>query len=211
MIADRIYEILQNVADSNPNLSLVNNTRGENGYPKNVFCSIIDSSCEMNEEELDKVKQQLEDMLQETIEQCTDEDMADALKKRMVACQFIYKRDGWNLWSVWSDSVEVGVFDMYEILKDTDNDVYMKTHYGSEEEFIDQEVRNSGILDGCDTFDGMEDILAKMRKLWGDINSLEDGEILVGRIDSWYFEKIKRFVTKYNHDSHTCALAFSII
>ena len=197
MIADRIYEILQNVADSNPNLSLVNNTRGENGYPKNVFYSIIDSSCEMNEEELVKVKQQLEDMLQETIEQCTDEDMADALKQKEVVCQFIYKKDGWNLWSVWSDSIEVGVFDMCEILEDTDSDVYMKSYYGSEKEFIDREIHDSGILDSCDTFDGMEDILAKMRKLWEDIDSLEDGEILVGRVDSWCFEKIKRFVTKY--------------
>lgn len=210
MIADRIYEILQNVADSNPNLSLVNNTRGENGYPKNVFYSIIDSSCEMNKEELIKVKQQLGDMLQETIEQCTDEDMAEELKKKSVVCQLLYKKDGWNLWEVWS-AIEVGPFDMYEILGDTDNDVYMKSCYGSEKEFIDLEVRDSGILDGCDTFDEMEDILTKMRKLWEDIDSLEDGEILVGRVDSWCFEKIKRFVTKYNHDSHTCALAFSII
>lgn len=210
MIADRIYEILQNVADSNPNLSLVNTTRGENGYPENVFYSIIDSSCEMNEEELVKVKQQLGDMLQETIEQCTDEDMAEELKKKSVVCQLLYKKDGWNLWEVWS-AIEVGPFDMYEILGDTDNDVYMKSCYGLEKEFIDLEVRDSGILDGCDTFDEMEDILTKMRKLWEDIDSLEDGEILVGRVDSWCFEKIKRFVTKYNHDSHTCALAFSII
>lgn len=210
-MTDKIYEILQNVADSNPNLSLVNNTRGMNGYPKNVFYSIIDSSCEMNEEELIKVKQQLKDMLQETIEQCTDIDMANALKQRMVVCQFLYKKDGWNLWEVRSDSIEVGVFDMCEILEDTSNDVYMKSYYGSEKEFIDREIRDSGILDGCGTFDGMEDILAKMCKLWEDIDSLEDGEILVGHVDSWYFEKIKRFVTKYNDDSHTCAIAFSII
>ena len=210
MIADKIYEILQNVADSNPNLSLVNNTRGMNGYPKNVFYSIIDSSCEMNEEELVKVKQQLKDMLQETIEQCTDIDMANALKQRMVVCQFLYKKDGWNLWEVRSDSIEAGVFDMLS-LEDGSRDVYMKSYYGSEKEFIDREVRDSGILDDCDTFDDMEDTLAKMRELWKTIDSLEDGEILVGRVDLCYFEKIKRFVTKYNHDSHTCALAFSII
>ena len=211
MIADKIYEILQNVADSNPNLSLVNNTRGMNGYPKNVFYSIIDSSCEMNEEELVKVRQQLEDMLQETIEQCTDRGMVNALKQRMVVCQFLYKKDGWNLWEVRSDSIEIGVSDMCEILENTSNDVYMKRYYGSEKEFIDREIRDSGILDGCDTFDGMEDILAKMRKLWEDIDSLEDGEILVRHVDSWHFEKARRFVTKYNDDSHTCAIAFSII
>ena len=210
MIADKIYEILQNVADSNPNLSLVNNTRGMNGYTKNVFYSIIDSSCEMNEEELVKVRQQLEDMLQETIEQCTDRGMANALKQRMVVCQFLYKKDGWNLWEVRSDSIEVGTFDMCG-LEDANRDVYMKSNYGSEEEFIDREIRDAGVLDGCATFDDMEDTLAKMRELWKTIDSLEDGEILVRHVDSWHFEKVRRFVTKYNDDSHTCAIAFSII
>lgn len=210
-IKDAIYEILQNEADSMSNLTLVNNTRGMNGYPERTFYSIIDSSREMTKEELEEVKQQLEDMLQETIEQCTDKEIKEELKQKSVVCQRLYKENGWNLWEVRSDSEDVDPYDMYDVLSEGDNTIYTKDDFESEEDFIDIEIRDAGVLDGCDTFDDMEDTLAKMRALWKAIDSLENDEILVRYNETGNFDTEKRFVTKYEEDSHTYAIAFSII
>lgn len=210
-VKNAIYDILQNEADINPNLALVNNTRGMNGYPKRTFYSIIDSSREMSEEELEEVKQHLEDMLRETIEQCTDEEIKEELEQKSVVCQRLYKENGWNLWEVRSDSEYINPYDMYSVLSEGDNTIYTKYQYESEEDFIDSEIRDAGVLDGCDTFDDMEDTLAKMRAMWKAIDSLEDDEILVRYNETGNFDTEKRFVTKYEEDSHTYAIAFSII
>ena len=210
-IKNAIYEILQNEADSMSNLALVNNTRGTNGYPERTFYSIIDSSREMTKEELEEVKQQLEDMLQETIEQCTDKEIKEELKQKSVVCQRLYKENGWNLWEVRSDSEDVDPYDMYDVLSEGDNTIYTKDDFESEEDFIDIEIRDAGVLDGCDTFDDMEDTLVKMRAMWEAIDSLENDEILVRYNETANFYTEKRFVTKYEEDSHTYAIAFSII
>lgn len=210
-IKNAIYEILQNEADSNPNLALVNNTRGINGYPERTFYSIIDSSREMSKEKLEEVKQQLEDMLRETIEQCTDEEIKEELEQKSVVCQRLYKENGWNLWEVRSDTEDVNLYDMYDVLSEGDNTIYTKDDFESEEDFIDIMIRDAGVLDGCDTFDDMEDTLAKMRAMWEAIDSLENGEILVRYNETENFDTEKRFVTKYEEDAHTYAIAFSII
>lgn len=210
-IKDAIYEILQNKADSLSNLALVDNTRGMNGYPERTFYSIIDSSREMTKEELEEVKQQLEDMLQETIEQCTDEEIKQELEQKSVVCQRLYKKNGWNLWEVRSDSEDVDPYDMYDVLSEGDNTIYTKDDFDSEEDFIDIMIRDAGLLDGCDTFDEIEDILSTYRKLWEALNSLENDEILVRYNETANFYTEKRFVTKYEEDSHIYAIAFSII
>lgn len=210
-IKDAIYEILQNKADSLSNLALVDNTRGMNGYPGRTFYSIIDSSREMTKEELEEVKQQLEDMLQETIEQCTDEEIKQELEQKSVVCQRLYKKNGWNLWEVRSDSEDVDPYDMYDVLSEGDNTIYTKDDFDSEEDFIDIMIRDAGLLDGCDTFDEIEDILSTYRKLWEALNSLENDEILVRYNETANFYTEKRFVTKYEEDSHIYAIAFSII
>lgn len=210
-IKDAIYEILQNEADSMSNLTLVNNTRGMNGYPERTFYSIIDSSREMTKKELEEVKQQLEDMLQETIEQCTDKEIKEELKQKSVVYQRLYKENGWNLWEVRSDSEDVDPYDMYDVLSEGDNTIYTKDDFESEEDFIDIEIRDAGVLDGCDTFDDMEDTLVKMRAMWEAIDSLENDEILVRYNETANFYTEKRFVTKYEEDSHIYAIAFSII
>ena len=210
-IKNAIYEILQNEADSMSNLALVNNTRGMNGYPERTFYSIIDSSREMSKEELEEVKQQLEDMLQETIEQCTDEEIKEELEHKSVVCQRLYKENGWDFWEVRSDSEDAEPYDMYSVLSECDNTIYMKDQYESEEAFIDSEIRSAGFLYDCETFDEMEDILSTYRQLWEAINSLEDGEILVRYNETGNFHTEKRFVTKYEEDSHTYTIAFSII
>ena len=210
-IKNAIYEILQNEADSTSNLTLINNTRGMNGYPERTFYSIIDSSREMSKEELEEVKQHLEDMLQETIEQCTDEEIKEELEQKSVVCQRLYKENGWNLWEVRSDSEDVEPYDMYSMLLEGDNTIYMKDQYESEEAFIDSEIRSFGLLNDCETFDEMEDILSTYRKLWEAVNSLEDGDILVRYNETANFYTEKRFVTKYEEDSHIYAIAFSII
>ena len=210
-IKNAIYEILQNEADSTSNLTLINNTRGMNGYPERTFYSIIDSSREMSKEELEEVKQHLDDMLQETIEQCTDEEIKEELEQKSVVCQRLYKENGWNLWEVRSDSEDVEPYDMYSMLLEGDNTIYMKDQYESEEAFIDSEIRSFGLLNDCETFDEMEDILSTYRKLWEAVNSLEDGDILVRYNETANFYTEKRFVTKYEEDSHIYAIAFSII
>ena len=210
-IKNAIYEILQNEADSTSNLTLINNTRGMNGYPERTFYSLIDSSREMSKEKLEEVKQHLEDMLQETIEQCTDEEIKEELEQKSVVCQRLYKENGWNLWEVRSDSEDVEPYDMYSMLLEGDNTIYMKDQYESEEAFIDSEIRSFGLLNDCETFDEMEDILSTYRKLWEAVNSLEDGDILVRYNETANFYTEKRFVTKYEEDSHIYAIAFSII
>lgn len=207
MIADKIYEILQNVADSNPNLSLVNNTRGMNGYPERMSWSIIGFE---NAKELEKVEQELNAMLKETVTECTDEEECEELEKMSVCRQILHKCDGWNQWEVDMDSVTCDSFDMWNTYDDPVRyGIYTKDY--TEKEIIENEVINSGFLNDCETFEAVEEIVSKAKDLWSKIENLEDGEILVREYEPETYEVIKRFVTKFSEDTDTYAIAFSII
>lgn len=208
-LKNAIYEILQNEADSMPNLKLVDNTRGINGYPENMSWSIIGFE---SAEELEKVEQELKAMLKETVTECTDEEDREELEEMHVYRQFLHKRDGWNLWEVQADSATCGCFDMWEIYSEKDQSyiIYDKEKW-TEKEIIENEVINSGLLNDCETFEDVEEIVSKAKDLWDKIENLEEGEILVRDEENDFDEVVKRYVTKFSEDTHTYAIALSII
>lgn len=208
-LKNAIYEILQNEADSMPNLKLVDNTRGMNGYPENMSWSIIGFE---NAKELEKVEQELNAMLKETVTECTDEEDREELEEMHVYRQFLHKRDGWNLWEVQTDSATCSCYDMWDIYTESTQDyaIYDKECW-TEKEIIEDEIINSGFLNDCETFEGVEEIVSKAKDLWNKIENLEDGEILVRNIESDAAEVVKRYVTEFSEDTHTYAISLSII
>ena len=208
-IKNAIYEILQNEANSMSNLKLVDNTRGMNGYPERMSWSIIGFE---SAEELEKVEQDLNAMLKETVTECTDEGEREELEKMSVYRQTLHKRDGWNLWEVHTDSATCGCFDMWEIYLE-------KAHYYSiydkkkwtEKEIIENEVINSGLLNDCETFEAVEEIVSKAKDLWGKIENLKEDEILVRDEENDFDKVVKRYVTEFSEDTHSYAIALSII
>lgn len=207
-IKNAIYEILQNEADSMSNLALVNNTRGMNGYPERMSWSIIGFR---SIKELEKVEQELLDMLKETAAECTDKESLKKLEQLDVTRQILHKRDGCNLWEVQHEYYILYEFDMCEIMNDCNSDTFLKSRYDSEYHFIESEINDLDLLRDCTTFDELQDVVTKYRKMWESINSLEDDEILVRYNESWTFEKTKRYATSYSKDTHNYAIALSII
>ena len=208
-VKNAIYEILQNEADSMPNLKLVDNTRGMNGYPENMGWSIIGFE---DAKELEKVEQELKAMLKETVEECTNEEDREELEEMHVYRQFLHKRDGWNLWEVQTDSATCSCYDMWDIYTESAQDyaIYDKECW-TEKEIIEDEIINSGFLNDCETFEDVEEIVSKAKDLWKKIENLEEGEILVRNIESDTDKVLKRYVTEYSEDTHTYAIALSII
>lgn len=208
-LKNAIYEILQNEADSMPNLKLVDNTRGMNGYPERMSWSIIGFE---DAKELEKVEQELNAMLKETVTKCTDEEEREELVQLNVVRQTLHKRDGWNLWEVQTDSATCACFDMRDKYAESAHyySIYDKKCW-TEKEIIENEVINSGFLDDCETFENVEDIVSKAKDLWKKIENLEDSEILVRDEESGTDEVIKRYITEFSEDTHTYALALSII
>lgn len=206
-IKNAIYDILENEANCMPNLKLVDNTRGMNGYPERMSWSIIGFE---NAKELEKVEQELNAMLKETVTECTDEEEREELEKISVCRQILHKCDGWNLWEVDMDSVTCDSFDMWITYDDPARyGIYTKDY--TEKEIIENEVINSGFLNDCETFEAVEEIVSKAKDLWSKIENLEDGEILVREYESETYEVVKRFVTKFSEDTDTYAIALSII
>ena len=208
-LKNAIYEILQNEADSMPNLKLVDNTRGTNGYPENMSWSIIGFE---SAEELEKVEQELKAMLKETVTECTDEEEREELEEMSVYRQTLHKRDGWNLWEVQTDSATCGCFDMWDIYTKSAQhySVYAK-RYWTEKEIIEQEIINSGLLNDCEMFEDVEEIVSKAKDLWKKIENLKEDEILVRDEENDFDEVVKRYVTEFSEDTHTYAIALSII
>lgn len=205
-IKNAIYEILENEANYMPNLSLVDNTRGMNGYPERMSWSIIGFE---SSEELEKVEQELNDMLKETVTECTEEEEREELEQMNVCRQILHKRDGWNLWEVETDSAICNYFDTAEKKSEEGKIFFEEGCYADEEDFIKEQVLGS--IEGLTTIEDMKEILSKMGELWDAISSLEEGEIVVCDLTSWTFETIKRYVTEYSEDTHTYAIALSII
>lgn len=207
-IKNEIYEILQNEADSMSNLKLVDNTRGMNGYPERMSWSIIGFR---SIKELEKVEQELLYMLKETVAENTDKENLKELEQLDVHRQILHKRDGWNLWEVQHEYYILDEFDMCEIMDDCNSDTFLKSRYDSEYYFIESEINDLDLLRDCTTFDELQDVVSKYREMWESINSLKDDEILIRYNESWTFEKMKRYATSYSKDTHTYAIALSIL
>ena len=190
---------MEKVVDNKSNLSLVKTTRG---------FSIIGFA---NEQEISKIEKKLEDTLKNYIEQHFDKDEREELKQKSVVCQFLAKDDGQDMWRVLTNDRSKECFDICDINDKDNRRFYFKDTYESEVEFIENELADTGLLGNCSTFDEIQDVVTKFKKLWEAIKSLESDEILLWDPAFWTFEKVKRYVTSYHEDCHTYAIALSII
>ena len=207
-VKNAIYEILQNEAESMPNLKLVDNTRGMNGYPERMSWSIIGFE---NAKELEKVEQELSEMLKETVTECTDEEERKELEQLNVTRQALYKRSGWTLWEVTEDNTKEEIYDLLTIRDGEDIHIYGVDAYYKEADFIENEINNLELLNHCRSFDEIRKIYIQMKNLWDALQEVEEDEILVRNNIYNTFEVEKRFVTQFSEDSHHFAIALSII
>ena len=196
---NEIDNILKNVVANNTNLSLADTTTG---------ISIIGFA---DSQEIDKVKKELKDSLKNLIEQCRNKKNKEELERMRVVSQVLAKEDGRNLWIVRDTDFYANdeYFDMYD---DSNNrQFYLKSSYESEAEFIQTELVDMGMLDDCTSFDDIQDLAKRYGELWKAIESLKDDEVVALDEESWYFEKVKRYVTSYHEDRYTYAIALSIV
>lgn len=196
---NEIDNILKNVVDNNSNLSLADTTTG---------ISIIGFA---DSQEIDKVKKELKDSLNNLIGQCRSKKKREELEQMRVVSQILIKEDGRNMWIVRDTDFYANdeYFDMYD---DSNNrQFYLKSSYESEAEFIQTELVDMGMLDECTSFDDIQDLVKRYGELWKAIESLKDDEVVALDEESWHFEKVKRYVTSYNEDRYTYAIALSIV
>ena len=194
-----IQNILKNVANNNSNLSLVDT---------NLGISIIGFE---NSQEIDKINKDLKDSLKNYIERCRNEKKKEELERMMVVSQCLKIDDGQKLWKVVQHLRCEDYFDMFDIKTNDNRQFYTKDSYESEAEFIENELLNLGLFDNCSSFDDIQDLVKRYGELWKAIESLKEGEIVVLNEESWYIEKIERYVTSYHEGYYTYAIALSII
>lgn len=194
-----IQNILKNVVANNSNLSLVDT---------NLGISIIGFE---NPQEIDKINKDLKDSLKNYIERCRNEKKREELERMMVVSQCLEIGDGQKLWKVVKRLRCEDYFDMFDIKTNDNRQFYTKDSYESEAEFIESELLNLGLFDNCSSFDDIQDLVKRYGELWKAIESLKEGEIVVLNEESWYFEKIERYVTSYHEGYYTYAIALSII
>lgn len=207
-IKNAIYEILQNEADSMPNLKLVDNTRGMNGYPERTSWSIIGFE---SKEELNKVEQELNAMLKETVAECTDEEERKELEQLNVTRQALYKRSGWELWEVTEDNTKEEIYDLLTIRDGEDIHIYGVDAYYKEVDFIENEINKLELLNHCRSFNEIRKIYIQMKNLWDALQEVEEDEILVRNNIYNTFEVEKRFVTQFSEGYQHFAIGLSII
>ena len=189
-IYNEIINILESVIDSNPSLSLVEDSPG--------FSIIgIASSREMN-----KIRKDLNQSLKNRIEQCCDEKIREELEQKKVIRRLLAREDGQSMWRALS----------YRGIEANDNILtFTKDLYVSEADFIKNELVNTGLLEKCATFDETQDVMTKFRELWKAIQSLEHEEVIVLDSKSWTFEKKERHEVAFQEDLYIYAFAFSIV
>lgn len=194
-----IQNILKSVVANNSNLSLVDT---------NLGISIIGFE---NQQEIDKINKDLKDSLKNCIEKCSNEKKKEELERMMVVSQCLEIDDGQKLWKVVKRLRCEDYFDMFDIKTNDNRQFYTKDSYESEAEFIENELLNLGLFDNCSSFDDIQDLVKRYGELWKAIESLKEGEIVVLNEESWYIEKIERYVTSYHEGYYTYAIALSII
>ena len=194
-----IQNILKSVVANNSNLSLVDT---------NLGISIIGFE---NQQEIDKINKDLKDSLKNCIEKCSNEKKKEELERMMVVSQCLEIDDGQKLWKVVKRLRCEDYFDMFDIKTNDNRQFYTKDSYESEAEFIENELLNLGLFDNCSSFDDIQDLVKRYGELWKAIESLKEGEIVVLNEESWFIEKIERYVTSYHEGYYTYAIALSII
>lgn len=195
---NEIDNILKNAVDNNSNLSLADTTTG---------ISIIGFA---DSQEIDKVKKELAGSLKNLIGQCRNKKKKEEFEQMRVVSQVLAKEDGKNMWIV-RDTDFYANDEYFDMCDNNNRQFYVKSAYESEAEFIQIELVDMGMLDDCTSFDDIQDLVKRYGELWKAIESLNDDEVVALDEESWYFEKVKRYVTSYHEDRYTYAIALSIV
>ena len=162
---------LREIADNN-GLTYAESTSGSNGYPSNIKGIIIGFEYFQDAEEL--------------------------AEKHGLSIEFFLKKDGWQLWERTNNQA-------HEPMKNSSDDYgdnYSQLEKMSESEFITNEVAETItalIEDGAD-FDTIENFIKDKRKLFNEIEIMEDDEIVITYQGS-YYETIKKQSMYFSHDT----------
>lgn len=163
---------LREIAETN-GLTYAESTSGSNGYPSNIKGIIIDFE--------------------------NFEDAEELAEKHGLSIEFFTKRDGWKLWERTNNQA-------HEPMKNSSEDYgdnYSQFEKMSEEEFIKNEVVETItylIENGAD-FDTIENFIKDKRKLFNEIEAMEDDEIVI-TCQGDYYETIKKESMYFTHDTN---------
>lgn len=162
---------LREIAENN-GLTYAESTNGSNGYPANIKGIIIGF---------------------ETFEEA--EKLAD---ENNLTIEFFKKKDGWQLWERTNNQA-------HEPLNNSSDDYgdnYSHLEKMSEEEFIKNEVAEilTALIEDEADFDTIENFIAGKIKLFNEIESMEDDEIVI-TCHGDYYETIKKESMYYAHDT----------
>lgn len=195
---NEIYEILSEVANNNE-LLLVETTSERNGYPAHISWSLIGF---MSPEQYHAVEEELNEILNAYKEGNESDEFLSVLT------QDLKRQDGWKLWYRENNSV---IQDTYDVKEEYDNrDNYTVYTYGDaadEEQFLNDEFKD--ILDSCETFEQVRNLLDKVENLWDVVSNLEVGQIAISGWDSGV-EVEERYVMGYSYDIYHYAKALTI-
>lgn len=162
---------LREIAENN-SLIYAESTNGSNGYPSNIKGIIIGFD---NFEDAEKLAEE-----------------------HNLTIEFFKKKDGWQLWERTNNTA-------HEPMKNSSDDYgdnYSQLEKMSEEEFITNEAAetiSALIKDGAD-FDTIENFIKDKRKLFNEIETMEDDEIVI-TCQGDYYETIKKESMYWAHDT----------
>ena len=162
---------LREIAETN-GLTYAESTSGSNGYPSNIKGIIIDFE--------------------------NFEDAENLAEKHNLSVEYFQKKDGWQLWERTGSQAHEPMSNS----SDDYGDNYSQLEKMSEEEFIKNEIAETLkylIEDGAD-FDTIENFLAEKRKLFNEIEAMEDDEIVI-TCQGDYYETIKKQSMYWAHDT----------
>ena len=162
---------LREIAENN-GLTYAESTNGSNGYPSNIKGIIIGFY--------------------------KFEDAEKLAEEHNLTIEMFKKKDGWQLWERTGNKA-------HEPMKNSSEDYgdnYSQLEKMSEEVFIKNEVSETLkylIEDGAD-FDTIEDFIKDKRKLFNEIDNMEDDEIVI-TYQGDYYETIKKESMYWAHDT----------
>lgn len=168
---------LREIAENN-GLRYIETTSEINGYPSNIKAAIIGF---------------------DTFEQA--EEIAEKTK---LSIELFAKRDGWELWHRTGNAV-------YEAMRNSSEDYggnYSHIEKMTEQEFITSEILQmlEGLekTDNC-TFDFLENLICEKKKLFEEVENMEEDEIVI-TCQGDYYETIKKESMYWSHDTKHFAI-----
>ena len=164
---------LREISETN-GFTYAESTSGSNGYPSNIKGIIIGFE--------------------------NFKDAENLAEKHNLSVEFFKKKDGWQLWERTGNQA-------HEPMKNSSEDYgdnYSQFEKISESEFIDNEVSQvlRDALEDKDrrTFDFLETFLAEKKKLFNEIEIMEDDEMVI-TCHGDYYETIKKQSMYWAHDT----------